>query len=326
MHGAGPLARAAPRHRAARLARHPGGVDLHLHDRVRGLRRAGDHRLGQSHLHLHDLPLSAAQSAGGAAALRARGRALDHRDGDRRRDELVVRPHAGALAPLRRRHRQAYRPQIVKLGRRVYAAWLFIGTYLLLSKTAADPAADLELAAAVLPAAVGARALATVSLNHYCIAALGDWCSTARHQHLHPGRADADASRSPSASRSPGSCCARGCRGRGLFDFIAFLPHAVPSIVFGVGALLLALFVLQRALPIYGTIWILLIVFTIARISYGTRMTNSGLIQIHAELEESAQMSGATAWRRVPPRDRAAARRRRCSTRGCGSRCSCSAN
>lgn len=84
--------------------------------------------------------------------------------------------------------------------------------------------------------------------------------------------------------------------GRGFFDFIAFLPHAVPSIVFGVGALLLTLFVIQRAVPIYGTIWILLVVFTIARISYGTRMTNSGLIQIHAELEESAQMSGATAW------------------------------
>ena len=84
--------------------------------------------------------------------------------------------------------------------------------------------------------------------------------------------------------------------GRHGFDFIAFLPHAIPSIVFGVGALLLTLFVLQRALPIYGTIWILLAVFTIARISYGTRMTNSGLIQIHAELEESAQMSGATAW------------------------------
>jgi len=60
--------------------------------------------------------------------------------------------------------------------------------------------------------------------------------------------------------------------------------------------LLLTLFVLQRALPIYGTIWILLIVFVIARVSYGTRMTNSGLIQIHPELEESAEMSGATAW------------------------------
>jgi ABC-type maltose transport system permease subunit len=85
-------------------------------------------------------------------------------------------------------------------------------------------------------------------------------------------------------------------RGRAGFDFIAFLPHAIPSIVFGVGALLLTLFVLQRALPLYGTIWILLIVFVIARISYGTRMTNSGLIQIHTELEESAQMSGASSW------------------------------
>ncbi len=85
--------------------------------------------------------------------------------------------------------------------------------------------------------------------------------------------------------------------GRGVFDFIAFLPHAVPSIIFGVGALLLTLFVVQRALPIYGTIWILLIVFTVARLSYGTRMTNSGLIQIHPELEESALMSGASQWR-----------------------------
>jgi len=34
-------------------------------------------------------------------------------------------------------------------------------------------------------------------------------------------------------------------------------------------------------------------VFMIARLSYATRMTNSGLIQIHAELEEQARMSGA---------------------------------
>lgn len=84
--------------------------------------------------------------------------------------------------------------------------------------------------------------------------------------------------------------------GRAGFDFIAFLPHAVPSIVFGVGALLITLFVIQRTVPIYGTIWILLIVFVIARLSYGTRMTNSGLIQIHTELEESAQTSGGTSW------------------------------
>ena len=81
---------------------------------------------------------------------------------------------------------------------------------------------------------------------------------------------------------------------RAGFDVIAFLPHAIPSIIFGVGALLATLYVLPRAIPIYGTIWILLIVFTVGRLSYATRMTNSGLVQLHTELEESAEMSGAT--------------------------------
>jgi iron(III) transport system permease protein len=67
----------------------------------------------------------------------------------------------------------------------------------------------------------------------------------------------------------------------------------VPSIVFGIGALLLVLFVLQPIIRLYGTIWVLLVIFVIVRVSYGTRMTNSGLIQIHRELEESARVGGA---------------------------------
>src|SRR5262249_9694931 len=43
-------------------------------------------------------------------------------------------------------------------------------------------------------------------------------------------------------------------------------------------------------------IWILLIVFTVARLSYGTRMTNATLIQISRELDESAAISGAGTW------------------------------
>ena len=85
-------------------------------------------------------------------------------------------------------------------------------------------------------------------------------------------------------------------RCRGLFDVIAFLPHTVPNIVFGVGALIVTLFVVQDVIPLYGTIWILLIVFVITRLSYGTRMTNSTLLQIHRELEESAMVSGATTF------------------------------
>ncbi len=85
--------------------------------------------------------------------------------------------------------------------------------------------------------------------------------------------------------------------GRGVFDFIAFLPHAMPNILFGIGALLLTLYVLDRMVPIYGTIWLLLIVSVTARLSYGTRMVNSGLIQAGSpELDECAGICGATTW------------------------------
>src|SRR5215216_1222527 len=188
---------------------------------------------------------------------------------------------------------RAYRPKIIRLGRRSVAAWLFIGSYLTLSKIMPIM---LLIWSSLLPffQLPSSRAFMTVSLTHYftlpwelVLTAMGN---TAILAVLTPTATLAISlafSWIVLRSRYPG---------RSLFDFIAFLPHAVPSIVFGVGALLLTLFVLQRALPLYGTIWILLLVFTIARISYGTRMTNSGLIQIHPELEESAQMSGAGRW------------------------------
>jgi iron(III) transport system permease protein len=188
---------------------------------------------------------------------------------------------------------RAYRPKITRLGRRVIGAWAFIGTYLVLSKVMPIL---LLIWSSLLPffQLPSQRAFAAISFTHYLSLpwelVLTAVANTAILAVLVPTVTLAISlafSWIVLRSRIPG---------RAGFDFIAFLPHAIPSIVFGVGALLLTLFVLQRALPIYGTLWILLIVFTIARISYGTRMTNSGLIQIHAELEESAQMSGATSW------------------------------
>jgi iron(III) transport system permease protein len=188
---------------------------------------------------------------------------------------------------------RAYRPKIVKLGRRRAAGWCFIGIYFVLGKVL--PIALLGWSSLLpffqLPSA---RAFATISLTHYFslpwdLVLAGLW-NTAILAVLTPSLTlvlSLAFSWIVLRSKFPG---------RAGFDFIAFLPHAVPSIVFGVGALLLTLFVIQRALPIYGTVWILLIVFTIARLSYATRMTNSGLIQIHPELEESALMSGGTAW------------------------------
>jgi iron(III) transport system permease protein len=188
---------------------------------------------------------------------------------------------------------RAYRPKLVRLGRGRAAAWLFIATYLVLSKLL--PIALLAWSS-VLPffQLPSGRALASASLKHYAslpwdLVMTGLW-NTSVLAILTPSVTLALSvafSWVVLRSRIPG---------RGGFDFIAFLPHAVPSIIFGVGALLLALFVLQRAVPIYGTLWILLVVFTIARLSYGTRMTNSALIQIHPELEESALLSGGTLW------------------------------
>ena len=55
-----------------------------------------------------------------------------------------------------------------------------------------------------------------------------------------------------------------------MFDFFAFLPRHRAADRVRVAALLLALFVLRGVVPIYGTIWILVLVYVIARLSYGT--------------------------------------------------------
>jgi iron(III) transport system permease protein len=188
---------------------------------------------------------------------------------------------------------RAYRPRIVRLGRRGTAAWSFIGGYLLLAQILPM---ILLLWSSMLPffQLPSARAIAAASLAHYMtlpweLVLTALW-NTSVLAVLTPSLTIAISlafSWIVLRSKLPG---------RAGFDLIAFLPHAVPSMVFGVGALLLTLFVIQRAVPIYGTIWLLLLVFTIARLSYGTRMTNSGLIQIHSELEESARISGATTW------------------------------
>jgi iron(III) transport system permease protein len=85
-------------------------------------------------------------------------------------------------------------------------------------------------------------------------------------------------------------------RRRAIFDFFAFLPHAVPNIIFAIALLLISLFVLKDIVPIYGTIWVILIGFVIVRLSYRTRMMNGALIQVHRELEEASYISGSRTW------------------------------
>jgi iron(III) transport system permease protein len=73
------------------------------------------------------------------------------------------------------------------------------------------------------------------------------------------------------------------------------LPLVFPGIVMGVAVLKTYLTV---PIPVYGTIWIIIIAFIARYLPYAMRFSHAGLLGIHQELEESATTSGAT-WGQV---------------------------
>jgi iron(III) transport system permease protein len=80
-------------------------------------------------------------------------------------------------------------------------------------------------------------------------------------------------------------------RGRWLLDLLTTLPLLFPGIVMGLAILRFYLYV---PIPVYGTLWILLLAFMTRYIPYGIRYTHAGLLQLHKELEEAAYASGAS--------------------------------
>jgi iron(III) transport system permease protein len=91
---------------------------------------------------------------------------------------------------------------------------------------------------------------------------------------------------------------------RGLLDTLVFIPHAVPGILMAVGLAYLGL-AYRDYFPLYGTVLIIILAHTINWIAYGTRTTNSVMIQVHRELEEAGRVAGASSprvlWRIVLP-------------------------
>lgn len=91
---------------------------------------------------------------------------------------------------------------------------------------------------------------------------------------------------------------------RGSLDTLAFVPHAVPGILMAVGLAYLGL-AYRDYFPLYGTVTIIVIAHTINWIAYGTRTTNSVMIQVHRELEEAGRVAGASSpkvlWKIVLP-------------------------
>jgi iron(III) transport system permease protein len=79
---------------------------------------------------------------------------------------------------------------------------------------------------------------------------------------------------------------------RGYLDHVSMFPLAMPSMVLALG--LLWTYVNFRALPVYGTIWILLLAYVTHFLPLGVRAGSGALRQLHSELEDAARMTGAS--------------------------------
>jgi iron(III) transport system permease protein len=290
-----PLQRRVARDAAARLARHPAAgiyivmIGFAAFD-ARHHRLEQPHIYASTHLLLQVNPGEGLPQYGRAAALSTLimglGASLSWWYG-----RVLAQGHRYQVVTGR-----GYRPRILRLGRNVLAAWLLLGLYFALSKLL--PILVL-IWVSLLPyfQLPSMAALNQLSLLHFRSLpwdlVLEGLANTALLSVLTPTLTlllCVAFSWIVLRSRLPG---------RGVFDAIAFLPHAVPNMVFGLGALLLAIYVVGAAVPLFGTLWLLLLVFIVARLSYGTRMTNGSLVQIHRELEGAAAMSGASTARIV---------------------------
>ena len=86
-------------------------------------------------------------------------------------------------------------------------------------------------------------------------------------------------------------------RASGILESLSFLSFSFPGIVIGVGFMW---FFVQT--PLYATIWALLIGYIATYLPYGIRPLASAFIQVHAHLEESSLVCGAsplTTMRRI---------------------------
>jgi iron(III) transport system permease protein len=75
--------------------------------------------------------------------------------------------------------------------------------------------------------------------------------------------------------------------GRKLLDFLAFVPIAVPGIVLGISLIWLYL---SFPVPIYGTLWIILLAYMIKYMPIVMRIMSASIAQVHPEMEEASMI------------------------------------
>ena len=74
-------------------------------------------------------------------------------------------------------------------------------------------------------------------------------------------------------------------------DRLTMTAVAIPGIVI---ALALTFFYIRFPIPIYGTIWIIIIAHITRYMALSTRVMSASYMQIHRELEEASEVSGVS--------------------------------
>ena len=229
---------------SARLAGTARRRHLHLHDRLLGLRRAGDHRSRRQGLHFRDLYLRPDAAGARRSAIWRRRRVL-HRH--RARSACCCRGGIRECRSARRNMRSLPAKATGRaLSRSAAAARCSpsLSSSSISSSRRSLPVLVIFWTSTIpFPQPPTQQAIASMSLANYAHLPMEMvWrglTNTAVLMVLAPVITLAIAlsiSWIVLRSRVPG---------RALFDFVAFLPLSVPSIVFSMAALVLALFVLQ---------------------------------------------------------------------------------
>jgi iron(III) transport system permease protein len=78
--------------------------------------------------------------------------------------------------------------------------------------------------------------------------------------------------------------------GRAVLENLAFIPWAFPGSALAIGILWAYI---NFPVPVYATLWILIIAYVTRFLPYGLRSISSTIVQIHSDLEEASAVCGA---------------------------------
>jgi iron(III) transport system permease protein len=78
--------------------------------------------------------------------------------------------------------------------------------------------------------------------------------------------------------------------GRGIIEALTFIPWAFPGSALAIGLVWTYVYI---PLPIYGTLWILMIGYITRFLPYGLRTMTSTIVQIHDDMEAASKACGA---------------------------------